>query len=268
MSAAEGLASSLVQSTPAATHAVYALAQQFGVRMEVGNPFELAVNAFRTKDPFMLQQIAILERISMRHEPVLIMGPTGTGKELLAQALGKARNGPFIAINCAAMPETLLESELFGHEKGAFTGAAIEHAGLIEQAKEGTMFFDEVGELPATCQAKLLRVIQERTIRRVGGSTNTPIACRFVCATKENLTELVQARKFREDLYYRLAVFELQTTALTERMCDVDLLAAEFDWDTEIDGPIPPEALAGNVRSLKTWITRKQVLKDLPVISR
>jgi Nif-specific regulatory protein len=162
---------------------------------------------------------------------VLIIGESGTGKELVASAIH--RNSPrtarpFIAINCAALTETLLESELFGHEKGAFTGAVAQKRGKFEEANGGTIFLDEIGELAQGMQAKLLRVLQERTVTRVGGNHDLRVDVRVIAATNRDLAEMVRAGRFREDLYFRLNVIALRTPALRDRREDIPALAAHF----------------------------------------
>jgi two-component system response regulator GlrR len=162
---------------------------------------------------------------------VLISGASGTGKELLAQAIhqhSQVSNGPFVAINCGAVPGELLESELFGHKKGAFTGAVKDHQGLFQQAQGGTLFLDEIGDMPLNLQVKLLRVLQEKTIRPVGFQEEIPIDVRIVSATHKNLPEAIKNQQFREDLYYRLNVVNLKLPPLCERREDISLLAQYF----------------------------------------
>ena len=172
-----------------------------------------------------------MDRVAASDITILIHGESGTGKELVAQAIYEAsgrRSGPFVALNCAAIPETLQESEIFGHEKGAFTGAVSRHVGKFEQADSGCLFMDEVAELSLTLQAKLLRAIQERRFHRVGGSSQVKSDFRLIAATHRNLLDEVKTGRFREDLYFRIAVFELEVPPLRERGDDVTLLAERF----------------------------------------
>jgi DNA-binding NtrC family response regulator len=172
-----------------------------------------------------------LDRIAASDVTVLIHGESGAGKELVARAIhehSSRQNAPFVAVNCAAIPETLQESELFGHEKGAFTGASDRRVGRFEQADGGTLFFDEVGELSPGLQAKLLRVLQERRFTRVGGGSELDVDVRVLCATHRNLRDEVAAGRFRDDLYYRLAVVELDVPPLRDREGDIPLLAQTF----------------------------------------
>ena len=214
-------------------------------------------------------------RIASKPVTVLIRGETGTGKELVARAIynhGDRADKPFIAVNCAAIPETLLESELFGHEKGAFTGAAALRIGRLEQAHGGTVFLDEIGDLTPTTQVKLLRVLQERTLQRVGGRAIIPVNVRVIAATHKDLESAMEAGEFREDLYYRLNVITLSLPALRDRLDDIPDLVSYFLFrysrDLDVAHPaIQPEALEllatqqwpGNVRELEN-IVRKALL--------
>ncbi len=172
-----------------------------------------------------------IRRVATSDAPVLILGESGTGKEVAARAIHRRsprKNGPFVAINCGAIPETLLESELFGHERGAFTGAHVQRKGRFETAEGGTLFLDEIGELPLTLQVKLLRFLQEQTIERVGGRVPITVDTRVLAATNMDLKKAMQESQFREDLYYRVAVVVLELPALRERREDIPLLARSF----------------------------------------
>jgi DNA-binding NtrC family response regulator len=209
---------------------------------------------------------------------VVILGETGAGKELIARTLHEKsarRNGPFITLNCAAVPAELIESELFGHEKGAFTGAATRHAGKFEQAHGGTLFLDEIGDMPAMMQAKLLRVLEQKEVERIGGDRTIPVDVRVIVATHRNLEELVRKGEFRQDLYHRVFVFPILLPPLRERREDIRLLvdffaqsvAEQNDWKPR---EIAPEAYAeleryawpGNVRELRNVVERLLLLAD------
>ena len=181
--------------------------------------------------PAMKKVFDLLERVSETESTVLVTGETGTGKELIARALhkrGRRSAGPFLAINCAALPEPLLESELFGHAKGAFTDAKGARTGLFVQATGGTLFLDEVGEMPPGMQVKLLRALQERVVRPVGGDAEVPFDVRIVAATNQNLESAVSQGSFREDLFYRLNVIQIELPPLRARGNDVLLLSQRF----------------------------------------
>ena len=224
----------------------------------------------------------LIAQVARTSTTVLITGESGTGKELVARAIhrqGTRREGPFVAVNPAAIAESLIESELFGHEKGSFTGAHQRKLGKFELAHGGTLFLDEIGTLRAEPQAKLLRVLQEREIERVGGTRSVKIDVRVIAATNTNLTEAVSRGAFREDLYYRLNVVPIVVPPLRERAQDVPLLAEHFirrdnrDFNKHVTG-FSPEALAalqayrwpGNVRELENVIERCVVLAEGPVI--
>ena len=233
------------------------------------------------KSAKMQEIFGIVQRIARTASTVLISGESGTGKELIARAIhyNSGRRGKFVGINCGAMPETLLESELFGHERGAFTGAHRRKLGRFELAQGGTLFLDEIGALRAELQVKLLRVLQEREMERVGGTRAVKIDVRVIAATNTNLKDAVQREAFREDLYYRLNVVQLVVPPLRERASDIPLLVEHFirrgerELNKRIDG-LSPEALAalqayrwpGNVRELMNVIERCVVLAEGPVI--
>jgi two-component system response regulator AtoC len=223
-------------------------------------------------NPKMHAVFELIRSVSQTTTTVLIEGETGTGKEQVARAIHDAssslRSGPFVAINCAALPETLLESELFGHEKGAFTGAVGQRKGRFEQANGGTLFLDEVGDIPMAMQAKLLRVLQERCFERVGGTTSIEVDVRVIAATNRSLTALVKKGKFREDLYYRLNVVKIDLPPLRERQEDIPLLATHFANKHARTGEkapaFSPEAMekllthswSGNIRELENAVER------------
>ena len=204
---------------------------------------------------------------------VLISGESGTGKELVAAGIYKqsARRGkPFVKLNCVAIPEGLLESELFGHEKGAFTGAIAQKKGKFELANGGTIFLDEIGDMPLSTQAKLLRVLQERTFERVGGTSPLQVDVRFIAATNKNLPEMVKAGTFREDLFYRINVFALHLPPLRERREDIPVLVEYFLGSAEKTAQVPPQTMQlllgyawpGNVRELQNVIERAAVIAE------
>ncbi len=172
----------------------------------------------------------LVEKVAPSMATVLITGESGTGKEVVARQIHdlSGRDGPFVAVNCGAIPEHLLESELFGHERGAFTGAVSARAGRFEQAKGGTFFLDEIGDMPPVMQVKLLRVLEERVVERVGGTKSIPVDVRLIAATHRNLPERIDEGKFREDLYYRLSVFPIEISPLKDRPADIRPLVHEF----------------------------------------
>jgi two-component system NtrC family response regulator len=210
--------------------------------------------------------------------PVLILGESGTGKEMVAKALhrrGPQKNGPFVAINCNAIPENLLESELFGYEKGAFTGAQTQRKGHIESAAGGTLFLDEIGDLPPAVQVKLLRYLQEKRFQRVGGRQGIQSDARVIAATNLNLQESVAKGAFREDLYFRLAVVVIRTPPLRDRGDDVGLLAAEFlhkydaehgksgvTFTSDAIRAIGSHSWPGNVRELQNRVQRAVIMAE------
>lgn len=225
----------------------------------------------------MHQIFDLVKRVSQTPTNVLITGESGTGKEVVAKAIhynGPLKDKPFVTINCGAIPENLMESEMFGHKKGSFTGAVVDKAGLFEVANGGTLFLDEVGELPLTIQVKLLRAIQERVIRRVGATDDMKVEVRIIAATNRNLEEMVQKGTFRQDLFYRLNVINIKTPGLRERRDDIPLLAGHFlkKYNERLNkniGGISTEAMEilkkydypGNVRELENMIERTVALE-------
>jgi two-component system, NtrC family, nitrogen regulation response regulator NtrX len=225
--------------------------------------------------------MAQVARVAPTESRICILGETGTGKELVARAVhdgSKRRDRPFVTVNCAAVPSELIESELFGHEKGAFTGAAARHLGKFEQAHGGTLFLDEIGDMPAPMQAKLLRLLQEGELERIGGERPIVVDTRVIAATHRDLESLVRKGTFREDLYHRIFVFPIMMPALRQRIEDVPLLAEHFarqiaeqnGWKTR---GFTPDALAeltryewpGNVRELRNVVERLLLLTDAAV---
>ncbi len=231
-----------------------------------------------TAAPEMLKTVQTIERVASADVSVMLLGASGTGKELLARGLHETsgrRDGAFVAINCAAIPENLLESELFGHEKGAFTGAVKTTEGKIEQAHGGTLFLDEIGDVPLGLQVKLLRFLQERTIERVGGRKGIPVDTRIVTATHRDVDAMVAGGAFREDLYYRLAEIVVHIPSLAQRPGDASLLGRAFvrrfaaSMRSDVTG-LTPDALAaldawhwpGNVRELENRMKRAVIMAD------
>jgi len=228
--------------------------------------------------PNMQAVFELIRKVAPTGAPVLILGESGTGKEMVALALRRLsaeKGGPFVAINCNTIPENLLESELFGHEKGAFTGAHMQRKGHIETAAGGTLFLDEIGELPAQVQVKLLRFLQEKCFQRVGGRQEIHSDARIVAATNRNLEESVASGKFREDLYFRLAVVVLKLPPLRERGDDIILLAKAFLYNYGVEHAKPgltfaPDALRaltlhswpGNIRELQNRVRRAVIMAD------
>ena len=226
----------------------------------------------------MRRVMSQVDRVAAGESRVCILGETGTGKELIARALhdGSARRGgPFVTLNCAAVPGELIESELFGHEKGAFTGAALRHLGKFEQAHRGTLFLDEIGDMPAVMQAKLLRVLEEGEVERVGGAGSVRVDVRVIVATHRDLDELVRSGAFRQDLYHRIYVFPIMLPPLRDRKGDIPTLIEYFSLRiSEINGwkrkPVTPEAVEalegyrwpGNVRELRNTIERLLLLAE------
>ena len=233
--------------------------------------------------PAMQTLFERIQKVAPTDATVLIQGESGAGKELVAKAIhenSQRVSGPMVSVNCAAIPETLIESELFGHEKGSFTGATAARTGLIEAANGGTLFLDEIGELPLEAQARLLRVLQENEIRRVGSVQSLKVDVRLIAATHRNLHKLSGEAKFREDLYYRLKVVELRIPPLRERGCDILMLAEKLLKKTcdRMDKQLfsfSPEAMAvinqhqwpGNVRELEHAIERAVILSEDHIIT-
>ena len=231
-----------------------------------------------TNDPGMLKVARTIERVASSDASVMLLGASGTGKEVLARGLHRAskrKGGAFVAINCAAIPENLLEAELFGYEKGAFTGAIKTTEGKIEQAQGGTLFLDEVGDIPLALQVKLLRFLQERVIERIGSRSAIAVDTRIVCATHQDLDAMIAQQRFREDLYYRLAEIVVRIPTLAERPGDALLIARMLlkkharEMDSQIKG-FAPDALTaidawswpGNVRELENKVKRAVIMAD------
>ena len=239
---------------------------------------ETVLGGMITAAPEMLKVTRTIERVAPADVSVMLLGASGTGKELLARGLHDAsrrRAGAFVAINCAAIPETLLESELFGHEKGAFTGAVRTTEGKIEQAAGGTLFLDEIGDVPLPLQVKLLRFLQERVIERVGGRKAIPVDTRIVCATHQDVDAMVADGRFREDLYYRLAEIVVRIPSLGERTGDAGLLARHFlttyaktmnpavtGLSADARAAIDAWSWPGNVRELENRMKRAVIMAE------
>ncbi len=236
-----------------------------------------------TQLPSFLELLDVVDRVAPRDVPVLVTGESGTGKELVARRLHRrsGRTGPFVALNAAALPESLAESELFGHEKGAFTGADRSRPGRFEEARGGTFFLDEVGELPLSLQAKLLRTLEERTVRRLGGTQDVPVDARLVAATNRDLAAEVERGGFRRDLYFRLAVVPIALPPLRERPGDVPLLARTLlerlaarhalavpELTAGAEDALAAHPFPGNVRELKNVLERALVIRGGAPIRR
>lgn len=224
-------------------------------------------------DPISQHLLALARKVAQADVTALLVGPTGAGKEVLARVLHDASpraRGPFVALNCAAIPENLIEDMLFGHEKGAFTGAHREHKGVFEQAHGGTLFLDEIGEMPMHLQSKLLRVLQEKQLTRLGGQTSIALNVRFVAATNKDLRKAIAEREFREDLYYRIATFRLTLQPLRERPGDIIPLALQcllqaepgktWQLDPQVQAMLLQYPWPGNVRELENVMRRAIVL--------
>ena len=237
-----------------------------------------ALAGLMTRDPDMLKVCRTIEKVATSNATVMLLGESGTGKEVLARGVHQSsprRAGKFVAINCAAIPENLLESELFGYEKGAFTGAAKTTLGKIELASGGTLMLDEIGDLPFPLQAKLLRFLQERTIERVGGRQEIPVDVRIVCATHQDLKALSKESRFREDLYYRLAEIVINIPPLRARVGDAALLAHAFvrrfsqeqnrgslTLSEDAIRAVEMHPWPGNIRELENCIRRAVIMVD------
>jgi two-component system, NtrC family, response regulator len=250
-------------------------------RLETGSAATV-LGSIITAAPEMLKVARTIERVASADVSVMLLGASGTGKELLARAVheNSRRKGDFIAINCAAIPENLLEAELFGYERGAFTGAVKSNVGKIELAERGTLFLDEVGDIPLPLQVKLLRFLQERVIERIGGRQPIPVDTRIVCATHQDLDAMISDGRFREDLYYRLAEIVVKIPSLAERSGDAALLARHFvnrfarDLNAAVQA-LSPDAIdaidayawPGNVRELENRIKRAVIMADGKVLT-
>ncbi|MGB1271298.1 MAG: sigma-54-dependent transcriptional regulator [Endozoicomonas sp.] len=246
-------------------------------------PSDNGFNGILGQCDVMKQLFRQIRKVAPTDATVLIQGESGTGKELVARAIhenSKRTSGPMISVNCAAIPETLIESELFGHEKGSFTGATAARTGLIEAANGGTLFLDEIGELPLEAQARLLRVLQEGEIRRVGSVQSQSVNVRLIAATHRNLRQLSSKNEFREDLYYRLKVVELRIPALRERGNDILMLAGKLlertcrkmelgllSFAPETMAAISQYQWPGNVRELEHAIERAVILSEDTIIT-
>jgi two-component system NtrC family response regulator len=262
---------------------VHALEAENARLATLGTADATVLGGMITAAPEMLKVARTIERVANADVSVMLLGASGTGKELLARGVHQSsrRSGhAFVAINCAAIPENLLEAELFGHEKGAFTGAIKTTEGKIELAERGTLFLDEVGDIPLPLQVKLLRFLQERTIERVGGRKAIPVDTRIVCATHQDLEAMIAAGRFREDLYYRLAEIVVRIPSLKERTGDSVLLARAFvarfarEMNPVVKG-LAPDAIAaidawswpGNVRELENRVKRAVIMADGKMLS-
>lgn len=235
------------------------------------SPTEQWLAKFITNNSKMLELKDHIRKLAPVNDPVLIFGETGTGKELLAHALHGDRKGKFVAINCAGLPAALIESELFGHEKDSFTGANKLKIGMLEEAENGTVFLDEIGDLAYETQAKLLRATNEMKIRRVGANGEIPISCRIVSATHRDLEDWVTQDKFREDLFYRISTIILKPTPLRQRSGDIPKILEYLDREecgidgyNEFASRIDVNRLKGNVRSLQQIYRRFILLETQP----
>jgi two-component system, NtrC family, response regulator len=244
---------------------------------------DMPLSGIIATSPQMLKVCRMIEKVAPSNITTLLLGASGTGKELFARALHELSprsKQKMVAINCAAIPSTLLESELFGYEKGAFTGAAKQTLGKIEYADGGTLFLDEIGDLPMELQSKLLRFLQERVLERIGGRREIPVDVRIICATHQDLTTLISKGKFREDLYYRLSEISIQIPAVSEREGDVLVLSKAFlerfrkesgsnvkGFDNNATHAIETYDWPGNVREMENRIKRAVIMADGPQVS-
>ncbi len=270
----------LLQIVGRATEKLMLLKENEQLKNEVSNRYNYA--NIIGQSPKMCSIFNLIEKISKVDAPVLITGKSGTGKELVARAIhhnGKRKGGPFIALNCGAIPETLIESELFGHEKGSFTGAAKTYIGKFEQAQGGTIFLDEIGTMRLDLQIRLLRVLQEMKVGKIGSDHLVNLDVRVIAASNENLDQLINEKKFRSDLYHRLNVFSINLPALEERMDDIPILVRHFlakytKKYNKNNMALSPEALAklegysfpGNIRELENIIEKTVVLCEDTII--
>ena len=237
------------------------------VGIKLSNPY---LEQFITTDPEMLALKDTVARLANKSINVLILGETGTGKELIAHALHGERKGNFVAVNCAGVPSELLESEFFGHERGAFTGAVQHQDGYIAQAQDGTLFLDEIGDLPMLLQSKLLRFLQDKRFRTVGGTKEHQSNCRIVCATNQNIPTMIARRRFRSDLYYRIKGTVLKLKPLSDRPeADVQTIVSKFSKRADkpafaeyLIGLIKSDTLQGNVRELLSMIEEDNILNE------
>lgn len=235
-------------------------------------PTDLWLKRLVSVDPTIVALKADIHALAKCDDEVLIVGETGVDKELIAQSMIGSRTGKFIAVNCAGLPETLIESELFGYKKGSFTGADGDRQGLMAVAKDGVLFLDEIGELPLSVQAKLLRALQDKVVRRVGGKDEEPVSCKFVCATHRDIRKMVTEDKFRQDLYARISTFELHIPPLSQRECDIKpilesmLGGKAFLVELNKQGhALHKLDLSLNVRSLQKYVKRFNVLGRIDV---
>jgi DNA-binding NtrC family response regulator len=252
-----------------------ALAENESLKETIASPAEMHFGSLIGDHPLMQSVYRTIRKIAQSESTVLVLGESGTGKELVARAIhacSRRSTRPFVAINCAALPDALLESELFGHVKGAFTGATRDKEGLFATADGGTLLLDEIGAIPLAMQQTLLRVLQEQEIRPVGGTRTLPVNVRIVAATNENLEGLIRQGRFREDLYYRLSVIPLDLPPLRERRSDVPLLAGHFlarmaaasgrrlTFRPEVLAALSEHTWPGNVRELENVLSRAATL--------